>query len=150
MGISKKEVDERIRFFKERCAEAGLKNTNQRIVIFQEIASNDEHPDARTIFERVKKKLPAVSLDTVYRTLWTFSDIGLIAPMGPRQERNRFDANLKPHHHFICVECGFTRDVPDEPIDHLPVPSAAKKYGAVDCSRIEFRGLCHACLKKKK
>ena len=62
------------------------------------------------VFEGVRERMPTVSLDTVYRTLWWLKDLGLITTLGSSRERTRFDANLSRHHHFVCVQCGLTRD----------------------------------------
>ncbi|MDX9981465.1 MAG: Fur family transcriptional regulator [Lentisphaeria bacterium] len=92
--------------FAERCREAGLKATHQRIEIYRELCRTDEHPDAETIYRRVKDRMSAISFDTVYRTLKTLEEKGLIARVGSPLERFRFDANLESHQHFICNVCG--------------------------------------------
>ncbi|MCB1173789.1 MAG: transcriptional repressor [Leptospiraceae bacterium] len=142
-------IEERLQFFKGRCKDRGLKITNQRIEIYREIAGREDHPDAEAIHQAIQKKLPAVSLDTVYRTLWLFADIGLISQMGPRQERYRFDANMKPHHHFVCRECGLTQDFYEETFNQLGVPEIVSTFGQVESSHIELRGMCLQCQAKK-
>lgn len=150
MSVSKEEIERRMKNFREVCKEKGLKITNQRIEIFSEIAQTEEHPDVETIYNRVIKRMPATSLDTVYRTLWIFSDIGLITPLGPKKERFRFDANMNQHHHFVCTECGFIRDFYEESFNHLNKPDVVDQFGFVKSSHIEFRGLCHRCAQKKQ
>jgi len=63
-----------------------------------------------------------VSLDTVYRTLWMLNDLQLIATLGPRRESVRFDANLEPHHHYICVRCGLAKDFESGELNALASP----------------------------
>ncbi|MCK7479895.1 MAG: transcriptional repressor [Candidatus Moduliflexus flocculans] len=58
------------------------------------MASSLEHPDADAVFRAVRKRVPTVSIDTVYRTLWMLNDLGLVTTLGPRRESVRFDANL--------------------------------------------------------
>ena len=60
-----------------------MKLTHQRMEIFREVARTADHPDAQTVYERVRKRVPAVSLDTVYRNLWLLSDLGLLSTLGP-------------------------------------------------------------------
>jgi Fur family peroxide stress response transcriptional regulator len=89
-------------------------------------------------------------LDTVYRTLWLLGDLDLIRTLGPLRERARFEANLKGHHHFVCVKCGLTRDFESEDLGTLPIPASAKKFGQVEAIQIEARGICRKCASKKK
>lgn len=129
---------------------AGLKKTPQRVLIFREVARTAEHPDAETVWKAVREVLPNVSLDTVYRTLWLFIDLGLIATLGPPRERTRFDANVDPHHHFVCTRCGAAHDVPAETVHRLEVPAAVREFGRVEAASVEFRGLCSRCLAIQK
>jgi len=91
--------------------------------------------------------LPAVSLDTVYRTLWTLADLGLIGVLGPRMERQRFDGNMAKHHHFVCIRCGAVRDFTSGELDAISVPKAAKEFGEVVDAQLEVRGICKECSK---
>lgn len=142
------QADRRLAHFKATAREAGIKLTHQRLEIFREIASTLEHPDADTVFRAVQQRMPTVSLDTVYRTLWTLHDLGLITTLGPRREGVRFDANLDRHHHYVCVRCGLVRDFESAALDGLPVP-AAKRFGSVVDTHIEVRGTCHTCARER-
>jgi Fur family peroxide stress response transcriptional regulator len=129
---------------------AGVKLTPQRMAIYREAARTDSHPDIETIHRNVRKKMPGVSLDTVYRTLNLFQELGLVSNMRPLPGPIRFDANTSPHHHFVCVRCGLTRDFSDPDLNTLKVPAAALALGSVDSARLEVRGLCLACVAAKK
>ena len=145
MSNNSEELKSRINRFKEICQQKGLKLTHQRMEIFSEVAKSTEHPDVETIYKGVRKRIPSVSLDTVYRTLWLFMDLGLITTLGPLRERQRFDANIKMHHHFVCTKCGSTRDFYSSEFDSLPVPDDVKEMGNVDTTYVELRGLCSRC-----
>lgn len=125
--------------------EAGVKLTPQRLEIFREITASVEHPDAETIFRAVQRRMPTVSLDTVYRTLWRLEELGLVATVGPPSDAVRFDANLDHHHHYVCVGCGLVRDFESEHLDALRLPESVKDLGSVVGARVEVRGLCAAC-----
>ncbi len=114
MPLPDTEVARRLERFRATAREAGIKLTHQRLEVFRELASTEDHPDAETVFHGVRERVPTVSLDTVYRTLWLLEDLGLIVTLGPRRERARFDANLDSHHHFICENCGLVRDFEHE------------------------------------
>ena len=81
MNVDKTEVARRLEGFKAACKRAGVKLTHQRLEIFQEVAASVEHPDADMVFRAVQKRMPTVSLDTVYRTLSLLSDLGIVIPL---------------------------------------------------------------------
>ncbi len=148
MRVEDDEVERRLERFKVAVRQAGVKLTHQRIEIFREIASSLEHPDADAILKAVQPRMSTVSLDTVYRTLWLLNDLGLIATLGPRRETVRFDANLEPHHHYICVRCGLARDFESRALDELGIPEVVRGFGSVVSRHVEVRGICEACAKK--
>lgn len=144
-NIEDSEIERRLERFKASAKEAGVKLTHQRLEIFRELASSHEHPDAETLFRGVQARMPTVSVDTIYRTLWMLSNLGLISTLGPRRDSVRFDANLAPHHHYVCVRCGAVRDFESADLNDLPIPSRVQGYGSVVASRVEIRGICDEC-----
>jgi Fur family transcriptional regulator, peroxide stress response regulator len=128
---------------------AGVKLTQQRLEIYREAAASREHPSAEDIFQGVRRRLPTVSLDTVYRTLWLFIDKGLITTLGLPQGRMRFDANMERHHHFVCTRCGAAHDFYAEQFNALPLPPAVHAFGTVSETHVEVRGLCLKCLEQQ-
>ena len=138
--------EEQMERLKEGLKRAGVKLTHQRMEIFREVAASAAHPDAETIFRGVRERVPAVSLDTVYRTLWLLVDLGLITTLGPPQDRVRFDPNMKPHHHFVCTVCGSTQDFYCEEFDRLQVPAQMAGLGMVRATPVEAKGLCPRCM----
>lgn len=145
MISDKKEIEKCMEHFKEVCRNAGIRLTHQRLEIFREVLQDNDHPDAEKVFSRVRKKLPTVSLDTVYRTLWLAKDFGLITTLGPSRERTRFDANLNRHHHFICIKCGLISDFYSEALDVLTLPESVKAIGHPEATQVEVKGLCLKC-----
>ncbi|WP_284153115.1 Fur family transcriptional regulator [Desulfofustis limnaeus] len=139
-----------MRHFETVCREEGIKVTQQRIEIFREVAQTEEHPEADKIYHRVRDRLPTVSLDTVYRTLWLLNDLGLVATLGSSREPTRFDANLERHHHFVCRQCGFTRDFVSNDLDSLVLPESLCSFGNVEQAQVQVRGLCRDCLEKER
>lgn len=139
-------IDELMAHLERACREAGVKVTRQRREVFREVARSPEHPDAEMVVEGVRQRLPNVSLDTVYRTLWLLQELGLITTLCHHGGRARFDANLGPHHHFVCLRCGLTRDFQSAAFDALEPPAAATALGRVQQTHVEVRGLCQQCL----
>lgn len=150
MKTGEREIEKRLERLKRVCREAGVKLTHQRIEIFREVAMSGDHPDAETIFRGVRERIPVVSLDTVYRTLWLLSDLGLIAMLGAPRGRTRFDANLARHHHFVCRACGLTRDFYSDEFDDLKPPASAKALGRIETTNVEVRGVCRACAARNR
>jgi len=150
MKLFPAEIQERMTRFKAAIRRAGVKLTHQRLQIFAEVARTGGHPDAETVYRAVRKRLPTVSLDTVYRTLWLLLDLDVITTLGPPRERVRFDANMRAHHHFVCTHCGLARDFYSPAFDALEIPAAVKALGRVDRTLVEVRGRCARCAKKKK
>ena len=148
MTISLQKIEQRMARFKTMCRDSGVKMTHQRIEIFREVAQTGEHPDAERVFRGVRQRVPTVSQDTVYRTLWLLNDLGLIQTLGPPRERTRFDANLNHHHHFVCVQCGLTRDFYYDVSKGLKLPEAIKSFGHVKTTSVEVRGVCAECSSK--
>jgi len=141
-------VTEKLETFKARCRKAGLKATHQRTEIYRELAASEAHPDAETLFRRVRKRIPAISFDTVYRTLHILEEKGLISRVGTPLERSRFDANMRRHHHFVCERCGLVRDFYSPRFDELTAPAPARAFGIARSLQVEVHGLCRACQQK--
>lgn len=149
MALPDDVVDERVRRYMQACRDAGVKLTPQRLEIFREIAASESHPDAEQVWASVSARLPSISLDTVYRTLWMLTRRNLVATLGPARDRTRFDANLSRHHHFVCSRCGLTRDFHSEELDVLRLPDSVAAtvaaFGPVHRAQVEVTGICHAC-----
>jgi Fur family peroxide stress response transcriptional regulator len=144
------EVEQRLGRFKSTCRQAGVRLTPQRLEIFREVAASLAHPDAESVFHGVRQRMPTVSIDTVYRTLWLLHDLGLINALGPHRGSVRFDANLSRHHHFVCTRCGMTKDFESEKLDELRIPESVRALGHAENTHVEVRGLCLRCSNKTK
>jgi Fur family transcriptional regulator, peroxide stress response regulator len=150
MKVTKQDIEQRMAHFKEACRKSGAKLTHQRLEIFREVAQTGDHPDAEKVFQGVRERMPTVSLDTVYRTLWWLKELGLITTIGPLRERTRFDANLNHHHHFVCVQCGLTRDFDSDKLDKLTLPESVQSIGYAEMTQVEVKGVCVKCAAKEK
>jgi Fur family peroxide stress response transcriptional regulator len=148
--VSKTDIEQRMTHFEDVCRNSGAKLTHQRMEIFREVAQSEDHPDAETVFQGVRQRMPTVSMDTVYRTLWWLKDLGLITMLGPPRERARFDANLNRHHHFVCTRCGLARDFYSNELDRLELPDSVLSIGHAEKTQVEVKGLCHHCAADEK
>ena len=145
MAVPRAEIERRMAEFKSVARRSGVKLTHQRLEIFREVASRIDHPAVEAVFRAVQARIPTVSLDTVYRTLWLLEDLGLLSSLEPRHGGVRFDANVRRHHHYVCVRCGLTRDFESPAFDALPTPSNVTSFGKVVAARVELSGVCRTC-----
>jgi Fur family peroxide stress response transcriptional regulator len=135
--------------FRRICREAELKVTPQRLAIFREIAVARDHPSAEEIHARLKPRLPSLSVDTVYRTLATLDECGVVETIEAPDGRSHYDGRLEPHHHLVCKECGGIVDFQWPKADRLRPPAGTAEWGEVERVRVELRGICAQCLKRR-
>jgi len=127
----------------------GIKLTPQRLEIFRELSIGDNHPSAETLYRKLKKKMPTMSLDTVYRTLAVFERLGLISRVHILDDHSRFDMNTGRHHHFVCTECRRLVDFTWPDFDRMSLPAELKEFGRATFCQVEVRGVCADCLERK-
>jgi Fur family peroxide stress response transcriptional regulator len=135
-------------FFRDKCKQHNLSITPQRTAIYQELMKAKNHPDSEDIFRKIKTIFPAISLDTVYRTLSKFAEIGLAHLVEGYGESKRYDPDTNSHHHFRCSKCNKIVDFHDESYDKLKIPKAFQKNFRVTNVKIILEGTCDECVKK--
>ena len=143
------EVARRIDQLSRGLRDAGLRLTHQRLEIVRVIAADVTHPDVETVYRGVRERVPTISLDTVYRTLATLEERGLIARVLFTPGPARYDANAARHHHFVCTRCGLIRDVGDADLDAIRPTAEVARIGRSDAVSVQFRGVCAACQSKE-
>lgn len=144
MSVSQSEAARRVESMAETLRASGLRLTHQRLQVVREIAGTDEHPDVEAIYRRVRRRVPTISLDTVYRSLGALADLGLIARFTGAGGPARYDPNLSRHHHFVCTRCGLVRDVTPN-VSDLPPPADVALPGTVESVEVQFKGICARC-----
>jgi Fur family transcriptional regulator, peroxide stress response regulator len=133
------------KIFYDKCAEKGLKITPQRLLIFTELSKAKDHPTADAIYRRVRKSLSNISFDTVYRTLLSFTEIGIVNLVEGFGQQKRFDPNQHQHHHFRCIKCNTIYDFENDDYSNIAVPESVKKQGVVITKRVLLEGICSKC-----
>jgi Fe2+ or Zn2+ uptake regulation protein len=131
---------------------AGLKMTPQRIALVNLFATDESHPTAQTLFERLRPAFPSMSFATVYNTLDALARAGLSSTLRLGQAA-RFDPNTTPHHHAVCDICGDIRDVPadvagGDGTSGLQLPSTTSRPFTVRAVERIYRGTCASCASK--
>jgi Fur family peroxide stress response transcriptional regulator len=144
VAFSPEVIAEREKAFASALVADGLRMTHQRLEIIREIAAADDHPDADEILHRVRRRVPTLSRDTVYRSLAVLVRRGLVKRITtPRA--TRFDPDPAAHHHFVCDNCGRLEDVGVGVVRSPEVPPMLPGIGEVRAVHVEMRGICAAC-----
>ncbi len=126
--------------------EARSKHFRKRSAILDYVRCSPEHPSAEMIFHHLKAEIPDLSLGTVYRNVSYFKNQGILTSVGTVQGIERFDADLRPHVHFICESCGCVKDLPGIQVSPELSQDAAQESGAVvESCRLTFYGRCCGC-----
>ena len=145
---TKIQLADRLAWFEQACRERGLRMTHQRLEIFRALADYPGHPTAEDVYRRVHRRLPTMSLDTVYRTLTRLQEWGLIRRVQVLDNRARFDTNLSLHHHFVCTQCRRVEDFHWPDFDSMKPPDHARAWGNIEFKHVELRGICRDCARK--
>lgn len=127
----------------------GFRLTHQRLEVIREIAGTEEHPDVEAVYERVRRRVPTIALDTAYRTLSTLARHGLVQRVAATSGPVRYDGNLTRHHHFVCIRCGLVRDIVDPNLDAVRAPRSTSRLGVVESVEVQLKGVCKACQRKE-
>ena len=121
------------------------RKSKQSEMILEILKGTKAHPDADWIYERVRERIPKISLGTVYRNLSRMSETGEILKLDVNTGTSHYDANVCPHCHVVCRECGRIDDLTEEVPEFL-FSEARKIYRGriIDCSVIYY-GFCESC-----
>ena len=133
--------------FRELCTKSGLALTHQRQVVFDSLAAMPEHyhPSPEEVYEQVRKLIPSISQATVYKTLHTFVEHGIVRELSPHHGTLRVDINTDAHHHLFCTQCKSVMDVENEVLDPVKVRTKLPEGFRIDRVTVEIQGLCARC-----
>ena len=127
-----------------------LRMTRQRRVILEELRKVNTHPSADEVYEMVRKRLPRISLGTVYRNLDVLSETGKIKKIEPGCSLKRFDGNPAEHFHIRCIRCDRIADVPMACDFEIDLAKMTPIEYEILGHRLEFFGLCPYCSNNSK
>jgi len=145
-----KDLQPQLQHFERICKDAGLKVTHQRLEIYRELLEAYDHPSAEILHKRLEKRLPTLSLDTVYRTMATFEKLQLVHRVETVESQARFEARTIRHHHFLCDTCAQPIDFSWQAFDDIPLPSDVTELGIINRTAVVVHGICATCARKAK
>ncbi|MCI5158412.1 MAG: transcriptional repressor [Candidatus Electrothrix sp. AUS1_2] len=125
-----------------------LRMTHQRELILEELGNCHNHPTADALYERIKKKLPRISLATVYRNLEILSEAGMIRKLEISGRQKRFDKEIEQHDHIFCVRCRRVDDIKFDQRRLISLKEEERQGYRISGCRVEFFGVCPKCQAK--
>jgi len=135
-----KQADRVVQILKSK----GLRVTPQRFAVYANLCDRQDHPTADQILNDLNQNAPTSSQATVYLSLQTLRDAGLVREVLLEQGVCRYDANVEPHHHFRCKCCG---EIEDIAWDNFPgVSLQCLRPGLkVEGYEVTVHGICDRC-----
>jgi Fe2+ or Zn2+ uptake regulation protein len=129
----------------QRLRDRGIAVTPQRLAVMASLQNREDHPSAEHIYQEVRRQLPTISFNTVYKALEVLCQKGMVTKVNPLHEVARYDGVTKHHAHLICRMCHQIIDLDLEagPFAGL---TPAKRHGfQLDYLSLTFWGLCPQC-----
>jgi len=122
-----------------------MKQTPQRLAILEYLQGNKTHPSAADVYKAVSEKFPTMSVATVYNTMETLKNMGMVRELSIDPDKKRFDPETEVHHHLICIRCKRITDIHGR----YDLDLADDEQGDFDIigNHIEFYGICPMCKK---
>jgi len=127
-----------------------LRTTQQRTIILEEVRASKSHPSADELYSRVKKRLPRISLGTVYRNLEILTQLGEIQELKLSGSLKRYDWNPRKHYHIRCINCDRVDDAPIAPLNQIEDDLYETTVYEIIGHNLEFTGLCPDCTRKNR
>jgi Fur family peroxide stress response transcriptional regulator len=136
---------DRVEKFRTYCRENGVPLTQQRLEIFRTLLGSPDHPSPEEIHIRLKGRFPTLSLATVYKNLEALSKIGFARKINPLSDHARYDFDLEPHSHFICLSCKMVEDIPDSDMIEFEIPDPDRLEHEITTKTVQYYGICRQC-----
>jgi Fur family peroxide stress response transcriptional regulator len=141
---------QRLGEFVARCRERGIAVTPQRLAVIGALLASENHPSTDEICAAVRRSNPHVSLATVHRILEQFCEVGEARKVTLLHDVARYDGNMEPHHHVLCVRCRRVQDIEIPGVDKLlEGRTSLGQFALLRCS-LEIDALCRRCQIAKK
>lgn len=126
-----------------------MRYSKQREVILSVVQDSCDHPSAETIYKRVRKIIPNISLGTIYRNLNALGNSKFINKISIPDEVDRFDKTLDMHCHFYCENCLDLIDIDSKKISQLEKEIYLDSGNKITSHSVVFKGSCKKCEKRE-
>jgi len=128
----------------EKMKAKGLRITPQRFSVYANLLARYDHPTVEQILGDLNHEFSMSSKATVYSTLTTLKEVGLVKEVLLDDGLSRFDANMEQHHHFRCRQCGAIEDLAWE-VFHPPLTELVRVGLSIESYEATIHGLCDTC-----
>lgn len=135
--------------FTSLCRKHNLAATHQRRVIYETVMALHGHPSPEKIYEAVRKKIPSISLATVYKNVRTFVESGMLREVSLHHGSIRVEPNEAEHHHLVCTRCRQITDLDPDSVRLRPLKLKRLRGFQVTRISIDVLGLCASCAAKE-
>ena len=123
--------------------------TPQRLAVMGVLKTRRDHPTADHIYQEVRGQLPAISFNTVYKTLEILCQQGMVIKVNPLHAVARYDGETGRHAHLICRQCYQIIDLDWEGSEVPALPAEALQGFQIEHPSLTFWGLCPGCQQKE-
>ncbi len=121
---------------------AGLNATTQRLSVYKYLMNCKTHPTAEEIYSGIRAEKQNMSRGTIYNTLKSFCDVGLVRVLEFKDSETRYDTDVMDHAHFKCQKCGRLIDI-DLPASTFQNPALAGFE--IHNQAVLLTGICPDC-----
>ncbi|HET8759698.1 MAG TPA: transcriptional repressor [Nitrospiria bacterium] len=125
-------------------SEKALKVTPQRVAVMEFLRGNTTHPSVDDVYQQVRKRFPSISRATIYNTVTTLVEAGLLQEILIQQEKTHVDWNVDRHHHFQCLKCGTVKDIRYDAVTAEQVSKHVVGH-LVTGVKVVMEGVCESC-----
>jgi Fur family transcriptional regulator, ferric uptake regulator len=126
----------------QRCAQNGLRMTDQRRTVAQVLEESQDHPDVEELYARALKLDPRISIATVYRSVKLFEESGILEKLEFGDGRARYEDAERDHHdHLIDMNSGEVVEFIDPDIEALQEKIAKRLGYRLKGHRLELYGV---------
>lgn len=131
--------------FREICQENGIAVTHQRQVLYEVMKSMHGHPSPEEVYAKVRKKIPAISLATVYKNIHLFVESGVFREVSMHHGSVRVEMNGDAHHHMVCSRCKAITDIGEDELGLVAKRNKLPGGFLVERYAVDVIGVCAKC-----
>jgi Fur family ferric uptake transcriptional regulator len=124
----------------------GLRCTQPRLAVLDELESNPGHLSAAQIHHRLRQRGHQIDLATVYRTVSTMVQLGVVHALAVDERPTTYGLADQPHHHAVCTSCGTIMEIPAQRLSAaLTQASKGSRFSLSADGGLTLNGLCPDC-----
>ena len=128
----------------------GYKITKARLAILDIFFKKKGPVDAQIVYKMLRKSVHCKKINeaTVYRTLASFEETGVLTKVDLRKDSVYFELAGEHHHHIVCTNCDKVEEFENSEIEKLirRIVEKSSKFIKIKEHSLELFGLCRMCV----